>query len=193
MEQERSRLREEIGETQNKAAKSPKKAVDKAPKKLPKDLMVGDMVRVISMGAEGTVHTLPDKKGKMYVQLGILRTQVNASDVEYIGEAPTVAEPVPTRRNLSSIKASKSMQVSPEINLLGMTADEAISALDKYLDDAYISHLTQVRIVHGKGTGVLRKAVSDHLRRMGIIESYRLGEIGEGDTGVTIATFKGTD
>ena len=190
MEQERSRLREQLGKTQDKAAKTAAKALDKKPKKLPKDLMVGDIVRVISMDAKGTVHTLPDKKGNMYVQLGILRTQVKASDVEYVGEASVLTEPVPTKKNSARIKASKSMQISPEINLLGMTADEAISALDKYLDDAYISHLSQVRIVHGKGTGVLRKAVSDHLARMGIIESFRLGEIGEGDTGVTIATFK---
>ncbi len=85
---------------------------------------------------------------------------------------------------------SKSFSISPEISLLGKTVDEALSELDKYLDDAYLAHLTTVRVVHGKGTGALRKAVQNHLKRIKYVKSFRLGEYGEGDAGVTIVTFK---
>ena len=88
------------------------------------------------------------------------------------------------------IKMSKSASISSELNLLGMTTDEAIVELDKYLDDAYLAHLSPVRIVHGKGTGALRKAVHQFLRRQKHVDTYRLGEYGEGDAGVTIVEFK---
>lgn len=88
------------------------------------------------------------------------------------------------------IKMNKSASVSTEINLIGMMTDEAIAKLDKYLDDAYIAHLPSVRIVHGKGTGALRNAVHQHLKRLSYVKSYKLGEFGEGDAGVTIAEFK---
>ena len=85
---------------------------------------------------------------------------------------------------------SKTMTLSTELNLRGKTVDEALSELDKYLDDAYLAHMPSVRIVHGKGTGALRNAVHGHLKRLKYVKDFRLGEFGEGDAGVTIVTFK---
>lgn len=187
MEAERSRLREKIKKTDENlsSAKSakPKKALK------PSALRIGDSVRVLSLNLEGTVSTLPDAKGNLFVQMGILRSQVNVSDLELIEEASSASQAL-HKSGAGKIKMSKSASVSTEINLIGMTVDEALSHLDKYLDDAYLAHLPSVRIVHGKGTGALRKAVQNHLRRCKYVKSYRLGEFGEGDSGVTIAEFK---
>jgi DNA mismatch repair protein MutS2 len=142
------------------------------------------------MNLKGTVHTLPNAKGDLYVQMGILRSLVNINDLVLIDED---ASPVAKKyggSGSSKIKVSKSASVSTEINLIGMTTDEAIARLDKYLDDAYIAHLPSVRIVHGKGTGALRSAVHNHLKRLKYVKSFRLAEYGEGDAGVTIATFE---
>ena len=154
-----------------------------------KDLTLGQKVKVHSLGVEGYVTSLPDGKGNLFVQCGIIKSKVNIRDLS-LSREEEITIPTRLRSQSSRIKMSKSLSVSTEINLLGMTCDEAISALDKYLDDAYVAHLPSVRIVHGKGTGALRKAVSDHLRRQSYIKSFRLGEFGEGDAGVTIAEFK---
>ena len=154
-----------------------------------KDLTLGQKVKVHSLGVEGYVTSLPDGKGNLFVQCGIIKSKVNIRDLS-LSREEKITIPTRLRSQSSRIKMSKSLSVSTEINLLGMTCDEAISALDKYLDDAYVAHLPSVRIVHGKGTGALRKAVSDHLRRQSYIKSFRLGEFGEGDAGVTIAEFK---
>ncbi len=154
-----------------------------------KDLTLGQKVKVHSLGVEGYVTSLPDGKGNLFVQCGIIKSKVNIRDLS-LSQEEDITIPTRLRSQSSKIKMSKSLSVSTEINLLGMTCDEAISALDKYLDDAYVAHLPSVRIVHGKGTGALRKAVSDHLRRQSYIKSFRLGEFGEGDAGVTIAEFK---
>ncbi len=160
-----------------------------------KDLHIGDGVRVISMGLNGTVSTLPDAKGNLFVQMGILRSSVHISDVELLNESTVSVggKNMPAKKQQSSSSAiglSKASTISSEINLIGKTVDDALIELDKYLDDAYLSHLSQVRIVHGKGSGILRKAVQDKLRRMKNIKEYHLGEYGEGDSGVTIAVFK---
>lgn len=155
----------------------------------PGQIRKGDAVKIVSMGLRGTVNSLPDKKGNLFVQCGIIRSQVNISDLVLINE-DTVTAPSLQRTGTSGIKMSKSASVSTEINLLGKTVDEAMSELDKYLDDAYLAHLPSVRIVHGKGTGALRSAVHRQLKRMKTIKEFRLGEFGEGDAGVTIATFK---
>ena len=142
------------------------------------------------MGLRGTVNSLPDHKGNLFVQCGIMRTQAKITDLVRVEDQDTASQ---FKRNTSSgskMKMSKSLHISTEINLLGKTVDEALSELDKYLDDAYMAHLPSVRIVHGKGTGALRNAVQSHLRRLKYIDSFRLGEFGEGDAGVTIATFK---
>lgn len=186
MEAERARLREKIKSTetglQSKAQKPKKKVKADA-------LHIGDRVRVLSLNLEGTVSTLPNAKGDLFVQMGILRSQIHVSDLEYLGEA----ELPKGKANVSGsgrIKMSKSALVSTEINLIGMTVDEAMGHLDKYLDDAYLAHVPSVRIVHGKGTGALRNAVQQHLKRCKYVKTYRLGSLGEGDAGVTIAEFK---
>ena len=187
MEQQRSRLREKIDAAQSK---SPSTTTAKPKKKVKADkLHIGDKVRVLSLNLEGTVSTLPNAKGDLFVQMGILRSQVNVRDLEFIGEAENLA----ASKNMSGsgkIRMSKSALISTEINLIGMTVDEAMGHLDKYLDDAYLAHVPSVRIVHGKGTGALRTAVQQHLKRCKYIKSYRLGTFGEGDAGVTIAEFK---
>ena len=157
----------------------------------PGQLKLGDDVKIISMGLKGTVSTLPDQKGNLFVQCGIIRSSVNIKDLILIEEGP-INKKTMGKSNAGKIKMSKSFSISPEINLLGKTVDEAISELDKYLDDAYLAHLPSVRIVHGKGTGALRNAVSNHLRKTKYVTSYRPGEYGEGDAGVTIAVFKET-
>ena len=188
MEQERTRLREKMSGVEKKLAIKP--AASKASKQLQaKDLHIGDSVKVLSMNLKGTVSTLPNAKGDLFVQMGIMRSQVNLRDLELIPDMETV-NPRTTRTGTGKIKMSKSASVSTEINLLGKTVDEALAELDKYLDDAYISHMPSVRVVHGKGTGALRKAVHNYLRKQKHVESYRLGEFGEGDAGVTIVTFK---
>lgn len=142
------------------------------------------------MNLKGTVHTLPNAKGELYVQMGILRSLVNINDLVLIDEDAAPNAKKYAGSGSGKIKMSKSASVSTEINLIGMTVDEAIAHLDKYLDDAYIAHLPSVRIVHGKGTGALRNAVHAHLKRQKYVKSYRLGESGEGDAGVTIAMFE---
>ena len=147
---------------------------------------------VLSMGIKGTVSTLPDKNGNLFVQMGILRSQVHVSDVQPLNE-PTVSvsgRSVSTQKGNASIGASKAATISPEINLIGKTVDEAMPDLEKYLDDAYLSHIPQVRIVHGRGTGALRNAVHQLLKRTKYIKEFHLGAFGEGDSGVTIAVFK---
>ena len=189
MEQERTKLREKMSSLEKKGAK-PK---EKSPKKelTAKDLRIGDSVKVLSMNLRGTVSTLPDARGNLFVQMGILRSQVNLKDLEKLpDDTGSAAASFKKQSGGSRIKMSKSASIHTEINLLGKTTDEALVELDKYLDDAYLAHLPSVRIVHGKGTGALRKAVHQYLRRQKRVASFRLGEFGEGDSGVTIAEFK---
>ena len=138
------------------------------------------------MNLTGTVSSLPDSRGNVTVQMGILRSQVNISDLEIIEESSPYTAKKFSRTSKGKIAMGKSLSVSPEINLLGRTVDEAVSELDKYLDDALLSHLNTVRVVHGKGTGALRKGIHEYLRRQKHVKSYRLAEFGEGDAGVTI-------
>ena len=188
MEKERTKLRDQMNAKQTKMAE--KKKAENANYKGPKNLRIGDKVKVLSMNLTGTVHTLPDAKGNLFVQCGILRSQVKLNDLLLINEdAPLAGNKRLNKTGAGKIKMSKSASISPEINLIGKTTDEAIALLDKYLDDAYISHLPSVRIVHGKGTGALRTAVHNYLKRTKYVKSYHLGEFGEGDAGVTIAEF----
>ena len=187
LEKTREKLRGKIDE-KNSRLSIQKKEAPKAQLK-PEQLKTGDLVRVVSMGLTGTVSSLPDAKGNLFVQCGILRTNVNVRDLVRV-EEPSVTAPNMKRTGTGKLRMSKSISVSPEINLLGKTVDEAIPLLDKYLDDAYLAHLKSVRVVHGKGTGALRNAVQQHLKRVKYIKSYRLGEYGEGDAGVTVVEFK---
>ena len=183
MERERERLRKKIKDTAGKSALKPQK-----PKKTykPSDFKLGESVKVLSMNLTGTISSLPDSRGNVTVQMGILRSQVNISDLEIIEEANPYAPKNMRRTGSGKIKMSKSLSVRPEINLLGKTVDEAVAELDKYLDDALLSHLNTVRVVHGKGTGALRKGIHEYLRRQKHVKSYHLAEFGEGDAGVTI-------
>lgn len=189
LEKKRQKVRDRISEKNQKLALKTESVPDKKKVLDPAKLKKGDGVKVLSMGLTGTVSTLPDNKGNLFVQCGIMRTQVNVKDLALTDEV-TVTTPTPQRTGAGKIKMSKSLSVSTEINLLGKTVDEAISVLDKYLDDAYIAHLSSVRVVHGKGTGALRSAVHSHLKRLKYVKEFRLGEYGEGDAGVTIVTFK---
>lgn len=189
MEQERNRLREKMSSVEKNLTIKPTKKTASSKQLQAKDIHLGDSVRVLSMNLKGTVSSLPNAKGDLFVQMGIMRSQVNLRDLELIPDVETV-NPRTTRTGTGKIKMSKSASVSTEINLLGKTVDEALAELDKYLDDAYLSHMPSVRVVHGKGTGALRKAVQNYLRRQKHVASYRLGEFGEGDAGVTIVTFK---
>ena len=188
VEKERQNLRKRMSKAET--GMSAKSAVKKPKKELTaKDISLGDSVKVLSMNLKGTISSRPDNKGFLFVQMGIIRSKVHISDLELIDETE-ITTPTLQRTGAGKIRMSKSASVSTEINLLGKTVDEAIAELDKYLDDAYIAHLKTVRIVHGKGTGALRKGVHNYLKRQKHVESFRLGEFGEGDAGVTIVEFK---
>ena len=208
LEAERSRLRGKMNDVEKTLAdrepKLPKKAVS------PKSLRLGDTVRVLSMNLKGSVSTLPNAKGDLYVQMGILRSLVNIKDLELVeeesitgpslsgqakkgagrGASPAFSKSGGRSSGGKGLNMAKAYSISPEVNLIGMTVDEAIPVLDKYLDDAYLAHLPQVRVVHGRGTGALKAGVHRHLKKLKYVGDFRLGEFGEGDTGVTIVTFK---
>ncbi len=189
LEKKRQKLRSQIDDKNERLAlktppKTPQKKLD------PKTLKKGDSVKILSMGLKGTVSTLPDAKGNLFVQCGIIRSSVNVNDLILLQDDDTATAAKPIRAGGGKMKMAKSLTISTEINLLGMTCDEAVAALDKYLDDAYLAHLPSVRVVHGKGTGALRQAVHSHVKRLKYVKEYRLGEFGEGDAGVTIVTFK---
>lgn len=183
MEKERERLRKKIKDT---AAASSLKVEKQKKAYKPSDFKLGESVKVLSMNLTGTIASKPDSRGNVTVQMGILRSQVNISDLEIIEDPSPYTPKKLNRTSKGKIKMGKSLTVSPEINLLGKTVDEAVMELDKYLDDAMLSHLNTVRVVHGKGTGALRKGIHEYLRRQKHVKSYRLGEFGEGDAGVTI-------
>jgi DNA mismatch repair protein MutS2 len=189
LETERTKIREKLNETDKRATKV------RVPHKKHKanEFKIGDSVRVIPLNVKGTVDTLPNAKGNLYVQMGIMRSQFNIKDLELLAES-TISGPDGkiesyAKGSSSKIKMSKSLSVSTEVNLIGMTTDEAVSVLDKYLDDAYLAHLPQVRVVHGRGTGALKNAVHNQLKRLSYVKDFRLGTFGEGNTGVTIVTF----
>lgn len=187
MEKEREKLRQRMAKTSSKVTlekAQPKKAYK------PSDFQLGTSVRVLSMNLTGTVHTLPDSRGNVEVQMGILRSKVPITDLDIIEETASYTSKQTRRTSSGKMKMGKSLTVSPEINLIGRTSDEAVALLDKYLDDAYLAHLSPVRVVHGKGTGALRNAVHQYLKRQKHVKSYRLGAFGEGDAGVTIVEFK---
>ena len=200
LEAERARLRDQLKKTDEKLAVKPKGPSQPIS---PKKLKIGDGVKVLSMNLKGTVSTLPNAKGDLYVQMGILRSLVNIRDLELLnekdisatlGDGSSISYGGKTARGKGSgssqIKMSKSSTVSAEVNLIGMTVDEAVPAMEKYLDDAYLAHLQTVRVVHGRGTGALKNAVHKRLRQLKYVKEFRLGQFGEGDSGVTVVTFK---
>ena len=189
MERQRSAIREQLKKTGEKLATKQK---GNRPKTAPGKLSIGDLVMVHSMGVKGTVMSLPNAKGKCFVQMGIMRSEVNTDDLELLEEETLQnrKEQLRERSGAGKIKMMKSLHVSSSINLIGKTVDEAIALLDKYLDDAYLAKLHQITIIHGVGTGALRNAVQAHLKKSKYIKTYRMGEYGEGGYGVTVAEFK---
>ena len=193
MEKNRTKLREKIDNTNSKVSIN-SSTVNKKKNK-PSDFKLGEDVRIISLNMEGTINSLPDSKGNLYVLCGIMRMQAKMDDIEFIDKPDIIVKDMKFKSGDLSKKShqkslSKASSISMEINLLGKMVDEAIAELDKYLDDAYLSHLSSVRIVHGKGTGALRNAVHNYLKNVSYVSSYRLAEYGEGDAGVTIVEFK---
>ena len=193
MERNRTKLREKIDNTNSKV--SINSSIVKKKKNKPSDFKLGEDVRIISLNMEGTINSLPDSKGNLYVLCGIMRMQAKMDDIEFIDKPDIIVKDMKFKSGDLSKKShqkslSKASSISMEINLLGKMVDEAIAELDKYLDDAYLSHLSSVRIVHGKGTGALRNAVHNYLKNVSYVSSYRLAEYGEGDAGVTIVEFK---
>lgn len=186
LEQERTKLRNEL--KKNTKKKAPKAAPKPGNAPDPKKLRIGDYVKVVSLNTKGTVHTLPDAKGNLTVQMGILKSRVNVRDLVLLDE-PTATPKAKKSYSGTSARISKAYSISPEVNLIGMNADDAIAELDKYLDDAYLANLASARIVHGKGSGILRKAVQNHLKSLPYVKGYQQGEYGEGDSGVTIVKF----
>ena len=200
LEAERAKLRDQLKKTDDKLAvkaKGPSQPIS------PKKIKIGDGVKVLSLGLKGTVSSLPNAKGDLFVQMGILRSQVNIRDLELLKEddiSATLSDGSGGRNiwtpakgkgtGSGKIKMSKSFSVPTEVNLIGMTVDEAMPVMEKYLDDAYLAHMPSVRVVHGRGTGALKNAVHQRLRKLKYVKDFRLGEFGEGDSGVTIVTFK---
>ncbi|MFA9464513.1 MAG: endonuclease MutS2 [Velocimicrobium sp.] len=186
MERERSQLREKLGEKEERLAIKKKKN-----SKLHKasDFRLGDSVHVNSLNLNGIVSSLPNDKGDLFVQMGILRSLLNISDLTLIDEPLVTVSNKKYSGNIQ-IKISKSATIRPDINLIGKTVDEALPLLDKYLDDAYLSHLPQITVIHGRGTGALKNAVHSHLKKTKYVKSFRIGAFGEGDHGVTIVEFK---
>ncbi|NLJ97599.1 MAG: endonuclease MutS2 [Clostridiales bacterium] len=185
MEAERSQLRDRL----SKDTKPLKKKTKVGSRISIDDLKVGDSVFVTTLGLKGSVVSLPNAKGDLFVQMGILNSQVNIMDLEMVkdgNEKPAKS----ANTQGGKIKMSKSISISPELNLIGKTVDEAIFELDKYLDDAYLAHLSQVTIIHGRGTGALRKGVHEYLKKSKYVKSYRIGGYNEGNTGATIVEFK---
>jgi len=189
MEAMRADLRGKLNDTQAKAAIQANKPKAKTVKA--SDLMIGADIKILTLNSNGTVSTLPNEKGDLFVQAGLLRTKVNIKDIE-LADPPKDKSQKESRGHTGSgnIRMDKALQIHQEINLIGMTVDEAVPELSKYLDDAYLAHLEYVTIIHGRGTGALRKAVHNHLKRTKYVKSFRPGEFGEGGTGVTIAEFK---
>lgn len=188
MEREREKIRKKMEAARSGMSKDTAAKPHKQHKA--SDFKLGESVKVLSMNLNGTVTSLPDSKGNITVQMGILRSQVHISDLEIIEEKPSYLQKTANQTRKGKVKMNKALSVSTEINLLGKTVDEAIAELDKYLDDASLAHLSSVRIVHGKGTGALRSGIHNYLRRQKHVKSFRLGAFGEGDAGVTIAELK---
>ena len=187
LEQERSRVRDKLNQSNNRKKAAP--TVQKAKVYAASDFKQGDSVHVRSLVLKGTVVSQPNSKGELSIQMGILKSRIHFSDLEPIDEE-VISTPMINKTGSGKIKMNKAAHVNTSINLIGETVDEAMIDLDKYLDDAYLAHIPNVTIIHGRGTGALRKAVHEKLRKSKYVKSYRLGTFGEGETGVTIVEFK---
>lgn len=154
--------------------------------KPPENLKPGDSVLILDLNQKGTVITPPDKDGEALVQAGIMKINVHVTNLKLIDEQSYEIQ----RTGSASIGVSKAMNISPRTDIRGMNVEEAIIILGKYLDDAALAGLSEVTIVHGKGTGALRSGVHQYLKTNHHVKSFRLGQYGEGEAGVTIVTLK---
>lgn len=188
LEQNRSKLRSSLSSLESDLTIQPKKETQITAS----DVKKGDTIYVISFEQNGIVLTPPNNKGELQVQLGIMKTKVHLSNIALAEQTnhSTKAKRKPLGNNSSSRNIPKSQYISPEIDVRGKSSDEALNIIDKYLDDAYLANLPQTTIIHGKGTGVLRTSIHSYLRTVKYIKGYRLGNYGEGDSGVTIVDFK---
>ena len=188
MEHERGNLRDLLAEKSGsiKTAPSGKK---RNTVKNPEELAIGDVVHVVSFDVNAKVAGLPNQKGELYVMIGAMRTAVNIKDIEIVEKQP-LEEETKVKTGAGSIARDKQMHISPECNIIGMRVDEAMPIVDKYIDDAYLAHLPQCTIIHGRGTGALKSAVHAHLKKLKHVKEFRQGNFGEGDQGVTIVVFK---
>lgn len=184
LEKERSGLRDKLKSVEKTA---PKKTV-KAAK--PAVLHIGDSVRVLSMDHEAIVSTLPDKNNRLFVRMGVLRTQVSADDVVLIEEEAAVSKGAKQSRSGGAPSFGKASHISPEINLIGKTVDEALGELDKYLDDALLAHLNSVRVIHGRGTGALKKGLLAWLKKQPYVKKCEDAHFDDGGEAVTVVTFR---
>ena len=193
LEKHRSDIREEMNKRQEKLKIEPANNISEHKAHDISEFKVGMHVKVLTMNVIGTVSQIHKNKNQVTVLVGSLSTKMDIKNLAilkgYKDPAETSSKPKGAGGS-GKIKMSKSSSVSSEINLLGYTVDEAIAVLDKYLDDAYIARIPQVRIVHGKGTGALRSGITSYLHGVPYIKEFRLGQIGEGAEGVTIVTFK---
>lgn len=188
MEKERAALREALNKTEHSLSlESTHHTPAKAPS--PEQLAIGDIVMVHSMGIKGTISSLPNSRGKCFVQIGALRSEVNVKDLEFLERETKAAKREANITHAHNMKMAKASTISTQINLIGKTVDEALVLLDKYIDDAYLAKLHQVTVIHGVGTGALRNAVQNYCKRSKVIKSCRMGEYGEGGYGVTVVEF----
>lgn len=185
LEKERSGLRDKLKSVEKTA---PKKKAVKAEK--PAVLHIGDSVRVLSMDHEAIVSTLPDKNNRLFVRMGVLRTQVSADDVVLIEEEAAVSKGAKQSRSGGAPSFGKASHISPEINLIGKTVDEALGELDKYLDDALLAHLNSVRVIHGRGTGALKKGLLAWLKKQPYVKKCENAHFDDGGEAVTVVTFR---
>ncbi len=198
MEHRRQALGQALKDTETRSSRVSSPAKDSEVVD-PSQIKIGDLVFISSMNMKGTVSSLPDHKGRLFVQAGPFRSQVPVSDVKLltaemhqqaIEKRREEGRQRTTRSQLSALKMQKSYHISASLNIIGKTVDEALPLVDKYLDDAYLAKLHQVTIIHGMGTGALKNAVHNLCKKSKIVSSFRLGEFGEGGYGVTVVELK---
>ena len=182
------KLREQLRKKSNDNNVSLKNEYVKSKTRI-EDIKLGMEVEILSMQETGTVASLPNKSGDLQVQIGIMKTKVNVSEIKIIKDTSHKKMGQKILSGRSGV-ASKSMSIKTELDLRGMYAYDATVTVDKFIDDAVLSSLKTFSIIHGKGTGALKKAVHDLLKQNKAVKSFRLGGLGEGDTGVTIVELK---
>ncbi len=178
-EDAKAALREKQERLSGKGQQTPKRTG-----KVPKNLKIGDTVRIISLDQTATVLSLPDSSGTVQLEAGIMKIKAKLTDLQY-------ERPVEKKKSTTSVSRTRSVSnMKTEIDLRGQTLDEAIMEVDRFIDQALLANLQMITIIHGKGTGVLRKGINEFLKKHPMVTGFRAGGLGEGDTGVTIVTLK---